>query len=299
MNEVTSKTRFSDNGDGTVSDLSRKRMWLKQDSWGYKGKRLSWWQCQEFCDEMNKQKFAGYSDWRIPNAGEAKELFDATFSNTDMEGCEIHIDPVFSSGCGYTTWTTESRGAKAAMGFDYRSDYEYWLAKENDGFPSAVRLVRTPGKSKTSKKPEDRFQVHKGGTISDFENNLMWKASDSFLDLDKWVSWEEAKNVIKDLNRDQFANYTDWRMPTRKEAQSIYDASSPVTDSFGDTVYIPKVFPPGSGQTTWTKTLHKTDPSMAMRFHYYNGDYKFHKRGLRSHGVRPVRDIKPESDESA
>ncbi|QPJ60939.1 MAG: DUF1566 domain-containing protein [Candidatus Nitronauta litoralis] len=299
MNEVTSKTRFKDNGDGTVTDLARKRMWLKQDSWGYKGNRLSWWQCQEFCDEMNKKKFAGFSDWRIPNAGEAKELFDPAFSNTDMEGCEIHIDPVFSEGCGYTTWTTESRGAKAAMGYDYRSDYEYWLAKENDGFPSAVRLVRTPGKNKATLNPEDRFQIHKNGTISDFENNLMWKASDSFLDLDKWVSWEEAKTYIKDLNRDRFADYSDWRMPTRKEAQAIYDASSPVTDNFGDTVYIPKVFPPGSGQTTWTKTLHKTDPSMAMRFHYYNGDHKFHKRGLRSHGVRPVRDLKPDKDEAS
>ena len=60
-----------------------------------------------------------------------------------------------------------------------------------------------------------------------------------------------------------------------------------------------QVFPPGSGQTTWTKTLHKTDPSVAIRFHYYNGDYKFHKRGLRSHGVRAVRDIQPDTEDAA
>ncbi|MCA9482980.1 MAG: DUF1566 domain-containing protein [Nitrospina sp.] len=299
MNEVANTTgRFTDNGDGTVTDHAKSRMWLKDDSWVHQGKRLSWWQCKEFCDEMNARKFAGHDDWRLPNAGEAKDLFDPSFSNTDMEGCEIHIDPIFTSGGGFTTWTTESRGAKAAMGYDYRSDYEFWLAKENDGFPSAVRLVRTLGK-KTAKELEERFQVHKNGTISDFETGLMWKASDSFLDLDKWVTWQEAKVYVKELNHDLFAGYTDWRMPTRKEVQSIYDPASPVTDTFGDTIYIPKVFPPGAGQTTWTKTLHKTDPSIAIRFHFYNGDFKFHKRGLRSHGVRAVRTLKAEGEDAA
>ncbi len=298
MTEVSKKTRFTDNEDGTVSDHLKGRMWLKEDSWVIKGNQLSWWQCKEFCEEMNRKGFAGFSDWRLPNAGEAKELFDAQVSNTDMEGCEIHIDPLFTSGCGFTTWTTESRGAKAAMGYDFRSDYEFWLAKENDGFPSAVRLVRTV-KQDGELKTEERFQIHKNGTISDFQTGLMWKASDSFLDWDKWVTWPEAKVYIHGLNNDYFAKYTDWRMPTRKEAQSIYDPDSPVTDKFGDTVYIAEVFPPGSGQTTWTKTLHKTDPSVAMRFHFYNGDFKFHKRGLRSHGVRPVRNLKPESDDVA
>ena len=76
-------------------------------------------------------------------------------------------------------------------------------------------------------KPEERFQVHKNGTLSDFQTGLMWKTSDSFLDLDKWVTWQEAKVYIKELNQDQFAGYGDWRMPTRKEAQSIYDPANP------------------------------------------------------------------------
>ena len=51
-------------------------------------------------------------------------------------------------------------------------------------------------------------------------------------------------------------------------------------------------FPPGAGQTCWTKTLHKTDKALAIRFQFYNGDYKWHQMGLRSHGVRAVRAIK-------
>jgi hypothetical protein len=87
-------------------------------------------------------------------------------------------------------------------------------------------------------------------------------------------------------------------MSTRKEAQSIHDSSNPVTDAYGDTVYMVSPFPPGAGQTSWTKTLHKTDDTIAIRFNYFSGDYKFHKKGLRSHGVRAVRTLLPEEKES-
>ena len=65
-----------------------------------------------------------------------------------------------------------------------------------------------------------------------------------------------------------------------------------LVDKYGDTVYLPKEFNPGCGQTSWTKTLSKTDDSLAMRFNFYNGDYKWNKKGLKSHGVRAVRSIK-------
>jgi len=96
------------------------------------------------------------------------------------------------------------------------------------------------------------------------------------------------------LNRTSFAGYRNWRMPTRKEAQAIYDASNPITDNYGDTVFLAKGFPAGCGLTCWTKTLNKSDKGLVIRFHFYNGDYKWHQVGLRSHGVRAVRN--PESD---
>ena len=122
---------------------------------------------------MNEEKFAGYSNWRIPSSSEAKFLFHRSASNMDVQGCEIHINPVFTSGCGFSTWTSQTRGAKAAMAYDYRSDYEFWLAKENDGFPSAVRLVRD-----NIDEEEDsdfvRIELHKDGTITDHKTCLLY-----------------------------------------------------------------------------------------------------------------------------
>ncbi|NIP99578.1 MAG: DUF1566 domain-containing protein [Nitrospinaceae bacterium] len=296
MGQAKVKSKFIDNGDGTVTDSRNNLMWAKSDTWVELGKLVTWWQAQDYVQELNNRKFAGHSNWRIPNGQEVRELFHPEFSNTDMEGCEIHLDPVFTPGCGYTSWTTETRGAKAAMGYDFREDYEFWLARENEGFPSGLRPVRSITQA-SQMDPEERYVDHRNGTVSDLQTGLMWKKDDSYLDLDKWVSWAEGKTYVKELNNEEFAGYTDWKMPTRKEAQTIHDPGHPVTDKYGDTLFLVPCLPAGAGQTTWTKTLHKTDNSLAIRFNFYSGDYKFHKKGLRSHGVRAVRHLTPEEME--
>ena len=290
MAETKVEIEYLDNGDETVTDPKHDLMWMKKDTWVNLGRLITWHESQELARKMNEEKFAGYSNWRIPSSSEAKFLFHRSASNMDVQGCEIHINPVFTSGCGFSTWTSQTRGAKAAMAYDYRSDYEFWLAKENDGFPSAVRLVRD-----NIDEEEDsdfvRIELHKDGTITDHKTGLMWKAADSYMELDKWVSWSEAKTYVQELNRTRYCGYENWRMPNRKETQAIYDVSNPVTDNYGDTVFLAKGFPAGCGLTCWTKTLNKSDKALAIRFHYYNGDYKWHQVGLRSHGVRAVRDM--------
>ena len=300
--EITQKNRFVDNGDGTVTDVDSSLMWIKGDSWLELERYITWVEGQEFVIDKNKEKFAGYSDWRVPSAKEAKTLYVYESINTDKDGCEVHIDKSFSSGCGYTTWTSEIRAAKQAMGFDFRDDYEYWLDKDHDSSSSNVRLVRSVGAENMMTITVDdgqggveeisRFVDNRDGTISDLQTNLMWSKLDSLIELDKWVSWDEAKVYVKELCRNKFAKYNDWRMPTRQEALSLYCPGHATTDVYGDTVYLPQVFPAGCGVTTWTRTLNKSDDRLAMRVFYYNGDFKWYKRGLRSHGIRPVRPIK-------
>jgi len=300
--EIKQKNRFVDNGDGTVTDIESSLIWTKGDSWLDLERYITWAEAQEYVQKKNDEKLSGYSDWRVPNAKEAKTLYVYESINTDKDGCEVHIDKSFSSGCGYTTWTSETRAAKQAMGFDFRDDYEYWLDKDHDSSSSNVRLVRSAGAENSMLISVDdgqggveeisRFVDNRDGTISDLQTNLMWVKLDSLLELDKWVSWDEAKVYVKELCRNKFAKFTDWRMPTKKEALSIYCPGHANTDVYGDTVYLPKLFPAGCGVTTWTRTLNKNDEHLAMRVFYYNGDFKWYKRGLRSHGVRPVRLIK-------
>ena len=131
MAETKVEIEYLDNGDETVTDPKHDLMWMKKDTWVNLGRLITWHESQELARKMNEEKFAGYSNWRIPSSSEAKFLFHRSASNMDVQGCEIHINPVFTSGCGFSTWTSQTRGAKAAMAYDYRSDYEFWLAKEN------------------------------------------------------------------------------------------------------------------------------------------------------------------------
>ena len=130
--KTVKKADLVDNGDGTVSDRANQIMWVKNDTWIELGRRITiWHESQVYAKEMNEKKFAGSFQLESSlHASEAKLLFDEEhYSNTDVEGGEVHLNPVFPSGCGFSTWTSETRGAKAAMGYDLRSAYEYWLGQ--------------------------------------------------------------------------------------------------------------------------------------------------------------------------
>jgi hypothetical protein len=62
------------------------------------------------------------------------------------------------------------------------------------------------------------------GTVSDANTGLMWeKLSDdgSIHDKDTVFIWDDAFVKVATLNSGSFAGYTDWRVPTVKELQSI------------------------------------------------------------------------------
>jgi hypothetical protein len=58
---------------------------------------------------------------------------------------------------------------------------------------------------------------NKDGTITDQATGLMWQAGGSTGNLDK----KGAKKYIQQLNRQGFAGYSDWRMPTVEELASL------------------------------------------------------------------------------
>ncbi len=60
---VVAAGRFIDNGDGTVTDTSRKLMWQKGDN----GKEATFEQAQEYCRNL---RLGGHTDWRLPGPGE-------------------------------------------------------------------------------------------------------------------------------------------------------------------------------------------------------------------------------------
>ena len=101
--------RFQDNQDGTVADSKHGLMWKQKDSYQEKKEWTNWEAAHLYIEKINENKFAGYSDWRLPLRKELLTLYEEDKSipwfyywTTN----EVHIDPIF----GYTSccfWTSE------------------------------------------------------------------------------------------------------------------------------------------------------------------------------------------------
>ena len=86
---------YADNGDGTVTDAATGLMWSTVDSGdpalsGDLDGAMSWQEALQFAESAT---YAGYDDWRLPNAKELQSIVDYTRS-PDATGSPA-IDPVF------------------------------------------------------------------------------------------------------------------------------------------------------------------------------------------------------------
>ena len=65
--------RFTDNGDGTMTDNLTGLMWTKDAS--LPNVTMEYWnQAIDYCDNLT---LAGYSDWRLPNVNELESLVNS------------------------------------------------------------------------------------------------------------------------------------------------------------------------------------------------------------------------------
>lgn len=101
--------RFAEADGDTVIDAAKRLVWLKKDTWQMSGKWMSQRQVIDFANGLNSKRFAGFSNWRLPTASEAKSLFDKKQESSDNMGKLIHLSKVFEPGCGFLCWTSDVR----------------------------------------------------------------------------------------------------------------------------------------------------------------------------------------------
>ena len=114
-----SENRFVDNGDGTVKDTLTQLMWMQKDSYLDLLRFVTHSGAVKYMNKKNEEAFAGYTDWRLPNKREAHSLFNADQAVKDKYDMFIHIDPIFTAGCGYDTWTSNTRGKNGYLALSF------------------------------------------------------------------------------------------------------------------------------------------------------------------------------------
>jgi len=137
---------------------------------------------------------------------------------------------------------------------------------------------------------EIRFKDNGDGTVTDAESNLMWKQTDAFQELSKWINWHQANEYITGLNSQKFAGYQDWRMPNLEEAESLFDEEWSIRDLDRFEIYISPAFSPGGGFTTWTSEQRPHNGAVIFYYRYGHANIN-NKDDITKDSVRAIRDI--------
>jgi hypothetical protein len=82
-NKSYGKNNFTYNKNGTITDKATGLIWMQSDS----GKSMNW---QKALTYANNLKYAGYSDWRLPNAKELQSIVDYTRSPDTTNSAAIN-----------------------------------------------------------------------------------------------------------------------------------------------------------------------------------------------------------------
>ncbi len=102
-----------------------------------------------------------------------------------------------------------------------------------------TRMIQDKGYYDQYRNPDGKGIVHqyelqaKGQVVFDAASGLVWQQFGS----DQTLSYDLAKTYIAQLNKDKYANYNDWRLPTLQEAMSLMEA-----EKMGNNLYINPVF---------------------------------------------------------
>ena len=237
---------------------------------GYAGTPGAGTDTEDFIKALNDARYGGYSDWRMPTI---KELSYIVNYSIPYPGPTIDTGYFPNTAASwYWSSTTYVGSTLYAWSVHFGSGYVGYGDKSYAGYVRAVRggqsgalgdSVIWPHDTMGSGSSDDVSTATGGyadngdGTVTDTSTELMWqKASSSN------KTWEQALAYCEGLS---FGGYTDWRLPTVKELQSLADYSR----------YYPAInityFPDTAASWYWSSTTYVYYTYYAWYVHFANG----------------------------
>lgn len=217
--------RFSDNEDGTVTDLLTGLMWTQD---GDASTYIDWEPALTYCNNLDH---AGYDDWRLPNIKELQSLvnFEYEYTSTWLNSVgfvDIRTNDEYWSGTtdGYDTSNAKivDMGSDVVIQQYSKTSSAYVLAvrSETDGTISLPKTGQTTSYAagddgdlrKGVEWPAERFVDNGDNTIADTLTGLMWPKHVT----SNQYSFADAITYCQSL-----PGYSDWRLPNVLEWESL------------------------------------------------------------------------------
>jgi hypothetical protein len=218
---------------------------------------------EAFIKALNTAGFGGYSDWRMPTRKELRSIVDWGRSNPSINTTYFPN----TTASGYWSSTTY-------VSYTYHAWYLHFL-NGNDLYKykydlNYVRAVR-------SGQRQNYFMNNGDGTVTDASTGLMWQQATA----PGTYTWEQALSYGENLT---LAGYTDWRLPTITELDSIADLTR--QNPAINTAY----FPDTSAFLYWSSTTSGRDTNNAWTMYFSIGSgYDGFNYKSNNHYVRVVR----------
>ncbi len=243
-NYLGNTPQYVDNGDGTVTDMVSGLMW--QNTLDHNGDgnidyddKLTY---AEILALAGEETTGDYSDWRVPTIKEQYSLM--MFSGRDISGYEgtsteglipfINTD-YFGYNYGDTdagerlidvqcasTNVSVGNTIEMVFGVNFADGRIKGYGSTMMGQDKVFNYLMVRGNTTYG---ENNFSGNTDGTITDAATGLMWMQDDS----GEGMNWQDALSYAENA---EFANHSDWRLPSAKELQSIVDYSrSPQTSA--------------------------------------------------------------------
>lgn len=215
--------------------------------------------------------------WRIPVAPEkkAKESLSSKWLQTEPK--KETTKPLSLD------WVKRAQDLKAK-----ESPSSRWLQTEPDKKTSGLSSLKRPSLTLEKQIPfisQQRVQVGKFikiglSVILDTSTNLMWAAYDNGADISWYAAQEYARNYTA-------GGYTDWRVPTLRELQTVCN-----TSRVRDTIFKNKLITT-TGRLEWTSESSENKYSNGVACHLDIGDrWAYPKTSSSNMRVLPVRNAK-------
>lgn len=247
---------------------------------------VRWEEGLAFVREMNRAGWGGGVDWRLPNRRELRSLIshqarDPALSEdhpfTDLflgwywTGTSAAINPAFA-------WYVHMEGGRMFYGRKTEHRLVWPVRGEGRGvlpftgqrvcFDSDGRSISCVGTGQDGELrvgvpwPEPRF-VTGEEWVTDRLTGLVWSRNADLAG--RWTTWEEAFQVVDELNRHRTGDRTSWRLPTINELESLVDASR-------HTPALPSRHPFRNVQEAyWSSTSSAFEPDWSMALYMHKG----------------------------
>jgi hypothetical protein len=209
--------------DLTATDKKTGLMWTRDAdlSGGY----MTWEKTINFIKKLNKQKYAGYTDWRLPTRWDLHELIDYAESlrHKDSSPKEVLNMVRFIDVRGFYYWSsTFTKYGNTVYTVDMR---DYNLSSYNvrsNRIKSDDSSYIWPVRGEYNKNFIEKQKGEKTGrfiffklTVKDKKTGLMWTRNADLIE--KKVTWKMAWDFISQLNNQKYAGYNDWTLPSESE----------------------------------------------------------------------------------